>query len=114
MISFLVESIIIPLVLTIVIEVFLAWGFLRLKHDCIIVGLAQCVTNPVVNLGMVLNSVYELIIPVLLLGMLEFGAVVVEIMVYRKYFSNSNMGKIVVFAIIANVVSFLVGVIINY
>ena len=113
MIEFLAGSIIIPLVLTIIIETLLAGGFLRTKHDCVIVALAQCVTNPVMNLGIILNRVYGVITPVLLLAILELGAVVVEIMIYRKYFSDKNKSKATMFAIIANMVSFLVGVILS-
>ena len=109
MINQLIVSIIVPLVLTIIIEVLLAFVFLRVKDDCRIVVLAQCITNPIVNLAMEFEYFFEKSESLFLLGVLEIGAVIIEAIIYRRCFSEKNKSCAINFSILANAASFLIG-----
>lgn len=111
MIAFLFQLIIMPLLITVVVEVLLAYVLLKDKDDCKIVVLAQCMTNPVVNAVMIADYYFERRESLLLLLLLEVGAVLAEAIAYRKYFGKSDLKRAIWFSIVANATSFSVGIV---
>ena len=104
--------IILPLMLTILIEALVARAFLSSRNDLKIVALAQCVTNPIVNLIIVLCRYLQVpAITVLIVG-LEVMAVIAEALIYQKCFSEGNKNKSVCLSLVANMAAFATGYIV--
>lgn len=112
MIDLLLFSIIIPLLLTIVIETITACLFFRSRDDLIIVVLAQCITNPVLNLILILCRFWGVEFLPLVLVVLEIIVIVVEALVYYYNFSQKNRKKSLPLSIVANVAAWATGYII--
>lgn len=110
-----IESLIISLLLTLIIEITLSYLIgIRSKEDIKVVICANVCTNPVVvyiaNCIILLNNVKLYILTVTIL---EISAVIVEFIIYKK---NLKFNKIQPFAIsiLNNVISFGLGIIISY
>ena len=102
-------AIIVPLVLTVVIEVLVARAFFNSHYDLKIVALAQCITNPIVNLVLMMCTHFGMVEFILTMIGLEIGAIVAEALIYRKYLSEKNQNKAWVLSIVANIVAFVTG-----
>ena len=103
------RSLLIPLVLTVVIEELVACLFFRSKNDLLIVLLTQCITNPAINLLIFLfrtNGVKDLMMIIVLL---EIMVVIVEMVIYVKNLSDNNKNKSLPLSLVANSVAFLIG-----
>lgn len=109
------ESMLIALVLTLILELFFAalWG-IRNRRDILIVILANVMTNPLVNF---LHAVFaDLIIlkgwaMTAATAALEISAVIAEWYVYKK---GTEIKKPFLFSLGANAFSFLCGLLINF
>lgn len=99
--------------LTILIEWSLSCAFLRRKSDWQIVVLAQCLTNPVLNMLLLVNSYFGLFNPVAVLVFLEVLVVLVEAAIYKKCLREKIKISPLAFSILLNVASFSVGQILN-
>lgn len=109
--SFLLLFLIIPLLLTLIVEGALAGLVLWNKKDLVTVLLAQCITNPVINMCLVLSALYLNLNNIGLMIVLEIVAVIVEGIIYQKRFSEANVWKAWLFSIVANVASVMVGLV---
>ena len=72
------------LLLTILIEWGLSFLFLHSKTDRQLVILAQCLTNPALNLLLLINNYFGAFSRIILIIILELGAVIVEAIIYKK------------------------------
>lgn len=91
------------------IEVLVARFFLSSRNDLKIVALAQCVTNPIVNLAVVLCRYLQVSANTVWIVGLEVMAVIVEALIYQKGFSEENKNKSVCLSLVANIIAFVVG-----
>ena len=102
-------SFIIALGLTILIEWGLSWFFVRRKNDRQIVTLTQCVTNPLLNLLILLNNYLNVLNTTILLVILESLVVISEAIIYKKTFhKKAKLGSFWL-SLVLNATSFTVG-----
>ena len=102
-------SFIIALGLTILIEWGLSWFFVRHKNDRQIVILMQCVTNPLLNLLILLNNYLNVLDTTILLVILEALVVISEAIIYKKTFHNKAKLGPFWLSLVLNATSFTVG-----
>ena len=110
------ESLIISLFLTIVIELSISLTLgIRKKEDIYVVILVNICTNPVVvsiaNYLILINS-SELIYNIIVIVM-EVTVVFVEYIMYKKYLKDYKKSPLLL-SVINNCTSYLIGVIINF
>ena len=72
------------LALTILIEWGLSFLFLRSKTDRWLVVLVQCLTNPALNVLLLINDYFELLNKMILIIILELCVVIIEAVIYKK------------------------------
>lgn len=72
------------LTLTILIEWGLSLPFLHSKADRRLVVLVQCLTNPVLNVLLLINNYYGFLNRTILIIILELCVVAIEAVIYRK------------------------------
>ena len=102
-------SFIIALGLTILIEWGLSWFFVRHKNDRRIVILTQCVTNPLLNLLILLNNYFDVLDAAILLAILETLIVISEAIIYKKTFHKKAKLEPFWLSLVLNTTSFTVG-----
>lgn len=95
--------------LTIVIEWGLSFIFLKQKSDRKVVILAQILTNPALNLLLLLNYNFFKFNNVLLLALLEFLVVIIEGLIYKNYFNKKPKINPFLLSLLLNVASFSLG-----
>ena len=103
------------LVLTIIIEVFVALILkVRNKKDLINITLANIVTNPlVVSIPVYFNIKYGVLERNIVLCILEIGTVFIEGLIYMKVLDYKRINPFVL-SLILNLSSYLIGEAINY
>ena len=94
----------IALATTVLVEWALSWLFFKTRRDRIVVILAQCVTNPLVNLWLILSN-YRFGAASLIIA--EICVVVAEYFIYRK--NCQQQKRLAAFSIVANICSFSLG-----
>ncbi len=108
------ESLVVSLILTIIIEVPIAILLgIRGKNDILIAIMVNVLTNPVVvftaNCILMLNNVF---IYNVVVAILEISAVVVEFLLYKKYLRRYKKSPFLL-SLICNSISFGTGLLIN-
>ena len=104
------------LALTLAVEITLAAALkIRSGKDLLVIGLANLLTNPVVNyvsywaiLLFTLRSIYT----VLIIAALEAAAVFIEFLIYRQLLAYDRIGKLKL-SLLLNGASFAAGLIIS-
>lgn len=99
-----IAYLLIALTATIIIEWALSWAFFKERHDRIVVVLAQCVTNPLVNLWLILSN-YRF--GTISLIAAEVCAIIAEFFIYKH--NCRQQKRLTAFSIIANICSFSLG-----
>ena len=99
-----IAYLLIALTATIIIEWALSWAFFKERHDRIIVVLAQCVTNPLVNLWLILSN-YRF--GAISLIAAEICAVIIEFFIYKH--NCRQQKRLAIYVLIANICSFSLG-----
>lgn len=112
----LLRSMLTSLALTVVIECAAAWilGIRKAIH-LVFILLANCITNPLVNLGFDAALIWfsaKSPFPYVILGLLEAAAVFAEFIYYRVTLNGIKTGKLRL-SLILNAASFLTGLIIE-
>lgn len=102
------------LCLTILIEWGLSCIFLRTKSDRQIVVLAQCLTNPVLNVLIIINYHLNLFNPIATLAVLETLVILIEAIIYKKSFNEQTKLSPFILSTLLNLVSFSIGQLLNY
>lgn len=97
------------LLLTIAIEVLIAWLRFSDKSILKIVALAQCVTNPLVNVAMFITTNHALGLVTEVIIIAEILAVIIEAIIYHKTLDRKTMPHPLRFSLLANVTSFMLG-----
>lgn len=105
----LISVIIVPLLLTIIIEGLVAGVILRDWRDMVVVALTQCITNPMLNLILVLCRGFGISDLIVVIVLLEIVVIIIEFLIYRRNFRVENKGKSLVVAVLANVVAVVGG-----
>lgn len=101
------------LILTIIIEVLVAYLFGYRKKDLVNIMLANIITNPIVVVVPVyFNIKYGLLERNIVLSILEILTVIVEGFIYNKYFNKRSMNTYKL-SLILNIITYLAGEIIN-
>ena len=101
------------LILTIIIEVFVAYLFGYRKKDLVNIMLANIITNPIVVVVPVyFNIKYGILERNIVLYILEILTVIVEGFIYNKYFNKRSMNTYKL-SLILNIITYLAGEIIN-
>jgi hypothetical protein len=96
----------VALTATILVEWALSWLFFKTRRDRIVVILAQCATNPLVNLWLILSN-YHFGAASLIIA--EICAIIAEYFIYRK--NCQQQKRLAVFSIVTNICSFSLGLI---
>ena len=99
-----IAYLLIALTATIIIEWALSWAFFKERHDRIIVVLAQCVTNPLVNLWLIITN-DRFGMPSLSIA--EICAVAVEFLIYEH--NCQQQKRLAIYVLTANICSFSLG-----
>lgn len=110
-----IESLIVSLFLTLVIELTVSIIIgIREKYDIKVVICANVCTNPVVvyiaNLIILLNNIKLYILAV---AILEISAVIVEFLIFKKYLKFNKISPFLI-SLLNNVISFGLGLVISY
>lgn len=101
------------LILTIIIEVLVAYLFGYRKKDLVNIMLANIITNPIVVVVPVyFNIKYGILERNIVLYILEILTVIVEGFIYNKYFNKRSMNTYKL-SLILNIITYLAGEIIN-
>ena len=101
------------LILTIIIEVLVAYLFGYRKKDLVNIMLANIITNPIVVVVPVyFNIKYGILERNIVLSILEILTVIVEGFIYNKYFNKRSMNTYKL-SLILNIITYLAGEIIN-
>ena len=101
------------LILTIIIEVLVAYLFGYRKKDLVNIMLANIITNPIVVVVPVyFNIKYGILERNIVLYILEILTVIVEGFIYNTYFNNRSMNTYKL-SLILNIITYLAGEIIN-
>ena len=72
------------LILTILIEWGLSFLFLHSKTDRRLVILTQCLTNPILNVLLLINDYFEFLNETILVIILELCVIIIEAVIYEK------------------------------
>jgi hypothetical protein len=102
------------LCLTILIEWGISCVFLRSKLDRQIVILVQCLTNPILNILVIINYHFNLFNPMLVLAILEVFVVLIEAIIYKTSLSDRTKVNPFMMSILLNISSFSIGLLIDY
>ena len=100
--------------LTILVEWGLAHFFVHSKFGRELVILVQCLTNPVVNLAIIVNSYFEILEPVFIIAVFEGMAVVLEAVIYRKGIGGEIKISPFRLSLMLNLASFVIGMGISF
>ena len=111
-------NIFVRLIYALSVTVLIEWGlsciFLRSKSDRQIVVLAQCLTNPILNMLLIINYNLELFNPIVVLVVLEISIVFIEAIIYKKSLKEKTKINPLILSILLNIASFSVGQLLNY
>ena len=97
------------LAITILVEWGLSFFLVRSRHDRIVVILAQCITNPILNLLIWLLPLTSVFWPALFV--LELLVVIAEAIIYKHAFRQKPKISPLAFSVITNATSFLIGLV---
>lgn len=98
----------IALILTIIIEWAISFIFLRSRSDRILVALVQVLTNPALNLLLMINRVYKITEQLPALICLEIIVVLLEGFIYKKGIKGTKINPFVL-SLVLNLASFFIG-----
>jgi len=97
------------LILTILVEWGLSLIFVRSRHDRIVVILAQCITNPILNLIILIFPLVFVFWPALYA--LELLIIISEAIIYKRAFKQKSKIPPLAFSAITNIASFVIGLV---
>ena len=104
------------LIITVIIEVLLAFAFKVRRRNLLVVVLAQVVTNPIVVLTS--NLIYRNTNSIMgfsaSLAIAELITVFIEGIMYKHFFEKYNFLNPFLLSFILNLISFIVGIVVFY
>ena len=100
------------LILTILIEWGLSFLFLHSKTDRKLIILVQCLTNPALNVLLLVNEHYELLNQTILIVVLESCIVIIEAIIYKKAHISTKI-NIYLLSFFLNVASVCIGLLLS-